>query len=268
MLLRPTSLSLSLLALTACNPATTPTDAPVTPDGGETVTDAGTTVDAPAAECVAHVAACSDEQIAGLMFRSTASGGTITEEGTTSGEFTSLIDASAGGFMGTLGYTYARFTDTGLEAVPISDEQSLDSTDWDIAFRRYVVRLNSGISGPGCTTGGRVGPGTTFETLTSVPSDLELFEEQYFTPDTCEFVPDTSGIGAPQTVLSSYWSYPGCVAMTDNVYVVRTGTGRAIKLQVLSYYDPAVQETCDTTGMAPTPNGAGTFRVRWAFLPE
>lgn len=209
---------------------------------------------------------CTDEQIATLQLSDEASGGDITEEGTEPGVFITHIDATAGGFNGTLGYTYARFTDNGLEAIALSDEDALDSTEWDIAARRFVLRLNSGVSGPSCVLGGRTAPSTTFDTLTAVPENITLRAEQYFTADGCEYVPDTSGIGGPQTVLSSYWSYGGCVAMTDYVYVVQLASGRHVKLQVLSYYTPEVQETCDKTDAAPTPNGSGNFRIKWAYL--
>ena len=79
-------------------------------------------------------------------------------------------------------------------------------------------------------------------------------------------VPDTSGIGAPQTVLSSFWSYPGCVAMTGNVYVIALASGRHVKLQVASYYSPESQQACDEQGMATDPSTAANLRIRWAFV--
>lgn len=231
----------------------------VTPDTTEVTEVAGP-------RCEYTEPACSDEQIAMLQLSDDKTGGEITEEGTTPGEFLSHIDATAGGFNGTLGYTYARFTENGLEMVDLSDEEALESLDWDIAFRRYIARLNSGVSGPSCVEGGRTAPNTSFETLTEVPSNLTFRAEQYFTADGCEYVPETSGIGSPLTVLSSYWNYTGCVTMSGNIYVVRLRDGRHVKLQFQSYYDPNVQATCDSTGSAPSPNGAGNVRVRWAFI--
>ncbi len=108
--------------------------------------------------------------------------------------------------------------------------------------------------------------GTEFDALTAVPQKLTLRKEQYFSADGCEYVPDTSGIGSPQTVLSSFWSYPGCVAMSGNIYVLALADGRHVKLQVLSYYTPSVQDICDETGAAPTPNGSGNLRIKWAFI--
>ncbi len=216
--------------------------------------------------CEDHAVACQDQQIQNLGLGQTASGGAITEEGTTQGEFLTHIDATAGGMDGTKGYTYARFTEGGLVAVALSDYDALESKNWDIAFRRFVVRLNSGISGPGCIVGGRTSPDTDFDDLSAVPASVTFHDEQYFTTDGCEYVPDTSGIGAPQTVLSSYWSYPGCVAMTGNVYLIWLADGRAVKFQVVSYYTPSVQKNCDDNGEITVPSGGGNFRIRWALL--
>ena len=216
--------------------------------------------------CVPTEPTCQDEQIQGLGFSDEASGGAITAESATEGVFVTHIDATAGGLNGTKGYTYAKFTANGLEKVDISDEESLESTEWDIAARRFVLRLNSGVSGPSCVLGGRTGPATEFDALDAVPANITFRVEQYFEAESCEFVPDTSGIGAAQTVLSSYWTYPGCVKMTGNVYVVQLADGRHVKLQVLSYYTPAVQEGCDEREELTTPSGSANFRIKWAFI--
>lgn len=236
-------------------------DSGASPDSGETPSDAGTT-----AECPARVPECQDESIGRLTLRTTPSDGQIVEEGTTPGVFLTLIDATGGGLNTPESFVYARFGAAGLERVAIDDETALENTEWDIAFRRYVVRLNSGVSGPGCVVAARTPDGTDFDALAAVPADLRFNAEAYFTPATCSYVSDASGIGAPATVLGGYWSYPGCVAMTRNVYIVQTRGGRHVKLRVESYYTPSAQEVCDTTGTAPMPSGAGNLRMRWAWI--
>jgi hypothetical protein len=210
---------------------------------------------------------CVDQSFSTLLLQEDASGGAIAEEEAADGVFVHRIDATAGGFGGSGGFTYARFAADGLEAVDISDEEALESTAWDIAFRRFVIRLNSGVSGPSCVQGARTAPSTTFDALDAVPANLTFRAEQYFTGDSCEFVADTSGIETPQTLLNSYWEYPGCVQMTGNVYVIQLASGGHVKLEVLSYYSPDVQETCQQTGTVPmSNNGSANFRVRWARL--
>jgi len=233
-----------------------------TTGGGAGVTGGGSGT----ARCDASAVICTDEQTQQLKLYDTVNSGAITEEGTTSGEFTSHIDARAGGLSPTMSFTYASFTGAGLGKLDISDVAAFSSLDWDIAVRRYVVRINSGVGGPSCVEAARVPPGPTFDTFTQVPNNLTWRTEEYFTPDTCEFVPDTSGIGAPGTALSSFWTYESCVEMTGNLYVLHLRDGRYVKLQVLGYYDLDPQAECNDTGSVPQPSGAGNIRIRWAFV--
>jgi len=255
-----------VLALSACGDDDTP---PPTTDAGTDLgaADAGPDDLGALPLCEPTTVPCVDESIGLLDLFDVANPAPITEEGTAAGEFTTLIDAAGGGMAPSLSFVYARFTDTGLAKVDISDEAAFVSTDWDIAFRRYVFRVNSGVGGPSCVQAGRTAPSTTFDTLTAVPDPTTItYRTESYLTATCAIVPDGAGLGAPATALSSFWSYPGCVSMTGNVYVVALRGGRHVKLQVLSYYSPANQTSCDTTMMVSTPSGAGNVRVRWAFL--
>ncbi len=214
--------------------------------------------------------ACEDQVVQGINLQNDVAPGALTTEPDPAGGFISSIDATAGGAFTSDpdSYVYGRFTEAGLEKVEISDEQSLTQMDWDIAFRRYVVRINSGNSGPSCVAAARV-PGVTYDSLTAAPDNLTFRTDEYFSAS-CEVIPDGSGLpGAPATALSGFWSYEeSCVAMSDFVYVVRLADGQQVKLNVDSYYLPDVQEQCDSTGMVPMMGaGAANYRVRWAFLP-
>lgn len=261
-------------ALLACGPTPMVVDGGAPPDAGAG-TDAG--VDAgvmPMPRCTTPATVrCEDQSIQRLNFRTLVSTGTITEEGATPGA-TTYLDARAGGMTTPESYLYVRFTPQGLEKVNIHDEAALRSMDWDLAFRRFIVRINSGVGGPSCVLAARTAPGTTFDGLTQVPAGLSWRTEEYFTTAAgadggiqCEFVADPSGIGGPNAALTSYWSYQSCVQMTGNVFVLHLKDGRYVKLQVLSYYDPAPQMTCNQTGMVPQPSGAANFRIKWAFIP-
>lgn len=212
---------------------------------------------------------CSDEIILGMNLQKTATKAKITSAADGAG-WTSNIDATAGGaFTSTPdSYTYGKFTDTGLEKVDISDEDSLTSMKWDIAFRRYVIRINSGDSGPSCVQAARV-PGTAkYEDVMAAPDNVTYHTDDYFT-ESCDIIPDGSGLpNSPATALSAYWTYPGCVKMSDFVFAVKLADGRAVKLIIDDYYLPAVQKQCNDTGMVPMANtGSASFVVRWSFLP-
>lgn len=208
---------------------------------------------------------CTDTSVSTLMLFDEPSTGKIREEGKGT-DFSTFVDATGGGMNASQSYLYAKFTEKGLQKVDITDEEAFESLDWQIAFRRYVIRLNSGVSGPGDVQAGRTAPMTQFATLKEVPDDLELRTEEYFTGDSCEFVSDGSGIGAPATALASFWTYKMCLQMTKNVYVIALPKKRHVKLEVLSYYSPENQKRCDETGEVGIPSGAGNIRVRWAFL--
>lgn len=211
---------------------------------------------------------CTDEIILGMNLQSKPTNGAITNEADGAG-FTSHIDATAGGAFAPTpdSYTYGKFTADGLTKVAIDDEASLTSMDWDIAFRRYVVRINSGDSGPSCVQAAPVPGAPKYEDVAAVPDDPSYRPDDYFT-DSCEIIPDGSGLrNSPATALSGYWTYPGCVSMTAQVFVVALADGHHVKLVVDDYYKPSAQEQCNTSGSVPMSGAeSANFIMRWAFL--
>ena len=101
--------------------------------------------------------------------------------------------------------------------------------------------------------------------IEATPEQVTFFEEEYMT-DSCEVVPDGSGLPSPGTVLSTYWTYASCVQMTGNVYVIDLGDGRQVKFTVDQYYAAENQQTCNETGAVPMPSNSGQMKIRWAFL--
>lgn len=121
--------------------------------------------------------------------------------------------------------------DTGNEVSPASPE--LDP-DWDIAFQRFQVRSNSGISGPGGVQTAILME-QDFDALTEAPSsgwriDAEDSDDEGTEPDYV-FLQEGHWYGydlATHTLRPREW-----------VYVVKTGAGAHFKLQFLGYYDDA-----------------------------
>jgi hypothetical protein len=213
---------------------------------------------------------CRDDALQALNMNLTdVTPGEIVSESDGTGTFEVDVDASAGGFGGDGGFVYGRFTDEGLVKVELLDDESFDSMAWDIAFRRFVVRLNSGPSGPSCVTGARTGPSTDFDALDIVSSDLTFHAEQFMSEaDDCTLVPDGSGLGSPGVVLQNWWEYPsppGCVATTGNVYVLSLANGRFVKLVVTQYYGEG-QDACDARQQGFASETSGHIHLRYAFL--
>jgi hypothetical protein len=208
---------------------------------------------------------CEDQVVLQMDLKKNLAPGLITDAPDGNG-FLSTIDATAGGFNYTDSYIYAKFTETGLVKVDLTDEQSIGSMDWDIAFRRFVIRINSSNSGPSCVSAAALPDGTVYDDPITPPADASFISDEYFST-ACELIPDDYGLG-PGTFLQHFWEYPkSCVKMTGKVYVVRKADGYTVKLTVDDYYAPMLQEQCNTTGSVPMGTPGATIRMRWAFLP-
>ncbi|MFK7931522.1 MAG: HmuY family protein [Myxococcota bacterium] len=207
---------------------------------------------------------CLDEMILklGLQDDKVSTGEVVT---TTEGDsFVTTIDATAGGFGQSQNFpwTYIRFTATGAERVDIDDEAALESMDWHLAAKRFIVRLNGGSSGPSCV-GAAPFLEKSYDELTSVPAGLRFSQDDYFTGD-CTIVNDSSGLpDSPQVALAAWWEYPGCVKTTGVPFLVQLDDGSVIRLAVEQYYAQG-QETCNT---AETPGtGGANLKVRWSVV--
>lgn len=250
------ALTSALVACASPNPPPTSTDAADTAD----VVDA-----TPVYRCEPREVPCVETSISQLDLLTDPNTGTITTEGNLT-----VIDATAGGRRPTESYLYARFTSEGLVKVALNDEEALASTEWDIAFRRSVIRLNSGVSGPSCVEATEAPEGSTYEGLSRVAASTQFRRESYFTPVNCYFASDGQGINGPGTVLAGFWRFANnCLQMTGETFLVRLRDDRVVKLQVVGYYNVDAQRTCDEGGEVPmTDNGAATVRLRWSFVPR
>jgi len=214
--------------------------------------------------------ACEDTMFLEMNFQSTRASEGIVSSSDGLGGFQSMVDATAGGFMPASpeSFVYARFTETGLEKLPLSDDEATLSMDWDIAFHRYVVRLNGGDSGPSCVAAARLPETTLFADLSEVPPSTSYEVENYY-DDSCVMIDDGYGLStSPGTLLSPFYSYLSCVAMTGQVFLIQLRDGRVVKFEVESYYSLDKQAACDSAGTTPAPpTGSGHLGIHWAFLP-
>lgn len=229
-------------------------------------TSVDTAADTAGGVCTATPPACTDDQILELNLLKTVSKRTIVNTSETMG-FLSEVDATAGGFNPTESFLYARFTATGLERVDVSDQAALDSTEWDIAFRRYIVRLNSGVSGPSCVSAGVLPVKTDYEQVSTASASVTMKTEAYYDKG-CLMVEDGSGLKAPGTVLSPWWQYANCVQTTGAVFQVQLADQRKLKLMITDFYAPAAQKTCNSSGAVPQGTVGAKLRIRWAELPK
>jgi hypothetical protein len=124
------------------------------------------------------------------------------------------------------------------DTVTIADPST--STGWDMAFQRYRIKTNGGLSGNG---------------LGSAANSYKIgqtgFDELSVVPDTSTFVKDASITIAIQQgsatyivnpVLYSWFSLQFAtqgtqIVPSDYIYIVKTGTGKYAKVWFKSYYN-------------------------------
>lgn len=234
--------------------------------GGDGATDGGGADGGAEAEAVCTEptdVSCLDALLLDLSLHDNVSRDAVST--TTDGaDFVTVVDASAGGYdQATRNpWVYVKFSAEGAAKVEIDDESALESMDWDLSLRRFMIRMNGGASGPSCV-GAATLPETPYAEVAAVPDGVNYQMDDFYTED-CTIINDSSGMpGSPQLALGGWWEYPGCVATTGKAHLVRLADGHVIKMMVETYYGTG-QETCNTRG---TPGGdSGIITIRWQML--
>lgn len=118
-----------------------------------------------------------------------------------------------------------------MDAVEVADPESSDS--WDLAFRRFTIKVNGGVSGTGGVEFTRI-ENLPFTAVTLAPTTEYLVDM----PD------DEDEDEDPEYLMSTgdtaWFSYnPATHVLTphDVVYAIRSVEGEYYKMQVLQYYD-------------------------------
>jgi hypothetical protein len=102
---------------------------------------------------------------------------------------------------------------------------------WDLAFQRFLILVDGGVSGD---AGVEVAilDGADFAGMTAAPTDGWITDAADGDDEDAE----------PDLALGGWYAYdPATHVLSPNdlVYVVRTGEGAYVKLQMLDYYDDA-----------------------------
>jgi hypothetical protein len=209
---------------------------------------------------------CVDEMILDLSLHDDKVSDAEVSNETDGDDTLTFVDATAGGYNQASNnpWVYVRFGEDGVVSrVDIDDETALDDMTWHLALRRFIIRVNSGDSGPSCV-GAAAMLGYAYEELTSVPDGIAYLEDDYYTDD-CTLVNDSSGLpGSPQTAMGQWWEYPGCVETTGTPFLLRLDDGRVIKLVVETYYDGDGQAECNENGS--TTASGGYIHLRWTEM--
>jgi hypothetical protein len=170
---------------------------------------------------------------AGWVPIDTVSAGAVASTG--SGPTSTLIDASAGGFGNSDDepFVYVQFSGTTASKVDISDVDAFASSGWHLAIKRYVIKINSGDSGPGDVEVA-VADGATLAAVTTVPA-AGSFGEDDWANAACDVLLD--GLGAPLTAMGNWYeAADGMLTPLDLIFVLRLPGGEHIKVDIVDYY--------------------------------
>lgn len=172
----------------------------------------------------------------------TESPGPITAS-ETGGVFTATIDASAGGIQEVANNPFVYLNLQTGEQVEITDFESLQDTTWHIAFKRTMIRINGGDSGPGGLEMGKVS-GSTVQSASV--ADVSVWETDLsFDEDCAPYVDPIGQVIAAINFLNidnpsgsaSWYNYAGGVSPTEgDVYVLRDpASGAAFSWEIVSW---------------------------------
>jgi hypothetical protein len=170
------------------------------------------------------------------------------------GAFLTTVDASAGGQQSaTQPFLYLDLdAEEGARAVAIDDVASFDSTEWDIALKRFVIRSNSGDSGPADEEVASV-EGEELRAEDSVPS--ATFADDDWSGADCSLITDERG--GPRTRFSNWYQVEtGSFNPRPLLHVVRLGQGRYAEIDITTYY-----------GDQANPSRGGVYVLRWRRFP-
>ena len=127
-----------------------------------------------------------------------------------------------------------------------------ENLEWDLAFQRFKVKSNCGISGTGDMIGVRLS-GVDFATLSDAPTTGYVVDAE--DSDDLDTDPDYIFLGDPP-----WYDYAGApshaLSPSDAVYVVRSVDGNYFKVQFTAYYD------------APGTSGFPAFRWKEVSAPD
>ena len=149
------------------------------------------------------------------------------------------IQATAGGSQAAPNNPFIYLDlDTG-QKVEVNDLEAYANTEWDLAFKRYIIRTNSADSGPGnVAVAKRVE--TTFADVTEAPTEASAYAQDESYDDSCTPVTDPIGslVSAfnylnPGKNTGSWYEYPGLTPTEGEVYVIDVpGESKTYKMSI------------------------------------
>ena len=218
------------LLVVACSSSGATGPAGTAPEGGGANGTGANVVDGSASSCSAAIAQT-------LMPVSKVSSGIVTIVPSEAGAARDIfIGAYAGGTSAAASNPYVYVNLATATRVDVTDDGARASTDWDLAFKRYIIFTNGGDGGIG--QGAATHVSTIFDAVTAADA-MGLVTESFFDAN-CNG--KTDQFGGLVTTFSDWFSYDQTtnkLAAQSLTYVVRGGTGKLYKVAIQTYYGSA-----------------------------
>jgi hypothetical protein len=174
-------------------------------------------------------------------------------------ERTIYVDASAGGINGQDQNPWVYVSLAAGQAVRLTDIEALVSRNWDLAFKRFIVRTNSGDSGPG--HGGAIRVNLPWDSVdVSTLGQQMLPRESWFDADCNLKVDENMELITTFTGWSQYDEVKHVLAPADVVFITAGADGALYKVAILDYY------STPTGAQGSLQTQSGHYKVRVAPL--
>ena len=152
---------------------------------------------------------------------------------------------------------------TGAEVSGVTEENRATRTDWDIAFNRFYMRTNSGLSGKG--KGGAVETDkTSFADVTEAPSDGYVTDVEItmngFANGKVTTSKTSGNVALNKAVRFS--GPPPTYTLNDHVFVVRTADGKYVKVIFESFHNAEKKSGYITFRYAYQPDGSRNLKSK------
>ena len=116
-----------------------------------------------------------------------------------------------------------------LESSSVISQADVSEENWDIAFQRYIIKINGGVSGTGeVEIMSLVGEYSNFEEV-ALPTEGEWSTD----------LEDADEDGVPEYAFASWYDYDlatHVLSPADLVYIVHSVEGNFFRFRVLDYY--------------------------------
>jgi HmuY protein len=230
------SLTLASVVFTLASCSSRPVEDDSTAGSSSGGSSGGTAVIAGSSSVDPTPSACSAALRQSLSLVDEVSTAAVTVLSEQNGERALYVDASVGGLNGQDTHPWIYLALATAEAVAVTDLDALRSNAWDLAFKRSVVRSNSGDSGPG--QGGAIRIALPWDQVdSSTLGKKTLPTESWFDAD-CKL-----GLDASMNLITTFsdWSEYDAAnhilsAAPDVVFITAAADATLYKVAILDYY--------------------------------